>query len=155
MAQIHIPNISGVDTAVELPNSNGRAAASASRPVALSNEDKAAIDALVTVAQSTTASPVILSLPYKTVAVSQTTQVLGATGAVGDTLQGIIIQPTGTTVGSVIVYDGASAVYTYPGGTVSADLRPIVVGMGMVCINAGWKVTTPANATVLALGKFT
>lgn len=105
-------------------------------------------------ATSTTPSPVIMSVPYQAVAVSQTSKVLGATGAAGDTLSGIVIQPTGTTVGSVIVYDGATAVYTYPGGTVDASLRPIIVGMGMTCATA-WKITTPANATVLALGKFT
>lgn len=119
---------------------------------------KRALGYLATIASnasSTTASPIILSEPYQAVAVSQTTKLLGATGAAGDTLSGIIIQPTGTTVGSVIVYDGSStAVYTYPGGTVGADLRPIIVGMGMVCVNAGWHVTTPSNATVLAIGKF-
>lgn len=115
----------------------------------------ALLKAIAANAVSTAPSPVISSLPYQAVAVSQTAKVLGATGAIGDSLAGIIIQPTGTTVGSVIVYDNTTAVYTYPGGTVGADLRPIVVGMGMVCVGAGWHVTTPANATVLALGKFT
>lgn len=115
---------------------------------------KSDLDSLVTAANSTSPSPVIQSLTPKPVAVSQTDFVLGATGAAGDTLAGIIIQPTGTTVGSVIVKDGSTAIYTYPGGTVGADLRPIVVGFGCACATA-WKITTPSNATVTAAGKFT
>jgi hypothetical protein len=110
---------------------------------------------IATNAASTAPSPVVLALPYETVAVSQTAQVLGGAGAIGDILQGIIIQPTGTTVGAVTVYDGSTPVYSYPGGTVGADLRPIIVGMGMVSVSGPWKVTTPSNATALALGKFT
>lgn len=162
MSTMNVLDASGATVAVEKPLTPGRSAAATSRPVVLSTEDKTALDAvntntaaLVTAANSTTPSPVIMSVPYQAVAISQTSKVLGATGAAGDTLSGIIIQPTGTTVGSVIVYDGATAVYTYPGGTVGADLRPIIVGMGMTCLGAGWHVTTPANATVLALGKFT
>lgn len=48
MAQITVKNASNADTAVELPNANGRQAATASRPVALSNEDLAAVNALGT-----------------------------------------------------------------------------------------------------------
>jgi hypothetical protein len=112
------------------------------------------IDTLNTAVASTTPNPVIMSLTPKAVAVSQTDYVLGATGAAGDTLSGFIIQPTGTTVGSVVVKDGSTVMYTYPGGTVGADLRPIEVALGAACTTS-WKVTTPANATVLALGKFT
>lgn len=176
MSTMNVLDAGGATVAIEKPLTPGRTAAATSRPVALSNEDLAAVNALATAlatantalaaiqtgtatiatnAASTAPSPVILSLPYQAVAVSQTAKLLGATGAIGDTLQGIIIQPTGTTVGSVIVYDNVTAVYTYPGGTVTADLRPIIVGMGMVCAGAGWHVTTPSNATVLALGKFT
>lgn len=112
------------------------------------------LDTLNTAVASTTPSPIIMSLTPKAVAVSQTDFVLGVTGAAGDSLEGIIIQPTGTTVGSVIIKDGSTTLYTYPGGTVGADLRPIVIPLGAVCATA-WKITTPSNATVLALGKFT
>jgi hypothetical protein len=47
MATGDFPDFDGVRLPIELPNANGRAAATASRPVALSNEDKAVLDALV------------------------------------------------------------------------------------------------------------
>ena len=51
MATADFPDFDGVRTALEKPNANGRAAATASRPVALSNEDKAALDAIKTAAE--------------------------------------------------------------------------------------------------------
>ena len=43
MTQITVKDASGTSQAIEVPNANGRAAAVASRPVALSNEDLAAL----------------------------------------------------------------------------------------------------------------
>jgi hypothetical protein len=64
MPTMNIPDFAGVSTAVEKPNANGRAAAASSRPVALSTEDKTALDALVTAAQDTaTDSPVTVHTP--------------------------------------------------------------------------------------------
>jgi hypothetical protein len=64
MPTMNIPDFAGVSTAVEKPNANGRAAAASSRPVALSTEDKTALDALVTAAQDTvTDSPVAVHTP--------------------------------------------------------------------------------------------
>lgn len=54
MATIDVKDASGATVAVEKPLAPGRAAATASRPVALSNEDKTALDVLVTAAQDTT-----------------------------------------------------------------------------------------------------
>lgn len=157
----------------------GRQAAAASRSQALCNEDAAFLAALgaigdaawasgngslvallkaiATNALSTAPSPVELG-PFaaKTIAASQTTAVLGATGAVGDYLYGFHIQPTSTTCGAVTVYDGTStAIYTYPGGTIGADLRPFGVQITAKCANAGWHVTTGAGVTVTAIGSFT
>lgn len=57
MAQISVLDATGDPVSVELPNTNGRQAASGSRPVALSTEDKAALDALVTALGEVQASP--------------------------------------------------------------------------------------------------
>lgn len=75
-------------------------------------------------ANSTVPSSVMVSLQGKPIAASASSFVLGATGATGDTLEGILIQPTGTTVGVVTIYDNANLMYTYPGGTVGAHLQP-------------------------------
>lgn len=48
MATITVKNASGVDTPVELPLVPGRAAAATSRPIALSTEDKTALDLIST-----------------------------------------------------------------------------------------------------------
>lgn len=48
MATMNVKDASGATVAVEKPNANGRSAAAASRPVALSTEDKTALDALAT-----------------------------------------------------------------------------------------------------------
>jgi hypothetical protein len=95
---------------------------------------------------------------YETVAASQTAQVLGATGAVGDYLAGVLIIPATTAAGTVSIKDGnGSDVNVFVTGTL-ADLTPIYVSLGIRAVNAtapGWKVTTGANVSVLATGNFT
>lgn len=48
MATITVKDAAGTDREIEVPNGNGRQAAAGSRPVALSNEDLAAINAITT-----------------------------------------------------------------------------------------------------------
>lgn len=59
MATMLVKNASGTNETVEKPNANGRAAASASRPVVLSTEDKAALDA---VASQTTLAAILAKI---------------------------------------------------------------------------------------------
>ena len=97
---------------------------------------------------------------YETVAASQTDQVLGATGAVGDFLASLIIVPGTTSPGNVLIQDGnGTEITVFTGGASSVnELRPIIVPLGLKCVNAttpGWKITTGANVTVLAIGDFT
>lgn len=95
---------------------------------------------------------------YETVAASQTDQVLGATGAVGDFLAALLIVPATTGAGTVQIQDGnGTEITVFVTGTL-ADLRPIYIPLGLRCVNAttpGWKVTTGANVSVLAIGNFT
>lgn len=116
----------------------------------------AKLGSLVTAAQDTTPVAVVESIAdeYETVAASQTAQVLGATGAVGDRIARLIIQPTTTSPGNVILIDNATTIYTYPGGTVGADLKPIEINVGTRSVSGAWKVTTGTNVTVLAVGNF-
>lgn len=113
-------------------------------------------------ATSTAPSPIEVG-PFtpKQIAASQTNAALGATGAAGDYISHIVIQPTTTSPGVVTLYDGSTGgtnvtVYSFPGGASSlSNLAPIIIGICANCVNAGWYVTTGANVTVTAIGKFT
>ena len=232
MATMTVKDAAGSTTTVEKPNSNGRAAASASRPVALSTEDLAAISALATQAtlaavlakiiaapateakqdtlighvdgietlltsgnsaQATAANQTtiighvdgieaslasilakIIAAPateakqdalisgvvgneYETVAASSTDQVLGATGAIGDLITGVLIIPGTTSPGAVSIKDGSgSAISVFAGGASSVStLHPFFVPLGIKATGAGWKVTTGTNVTAIGVGNFT
>jgi hypothetical protein len=97
---------------------------------------------------------------YKTVAASQTTQVLGATGAVGDLLLALLIIPATTSPGAVSITDGNGAAITvFTGGASSvSNLVPFTIPLNIKTVNAttpGWKVTTGANVSCVATGSFT
>lgn len=92
---------------------------------------------------------------FETVAASQTAQVIGATGAAGDYLSHVVVQPTTTAPGVVTILDNAAEVHGYPGGTVGADLAPITIPVGAISQNGAWKITTGANVKVTAYGDFT
>jgi hypothetical protein len=93
-------------------------------------------------------------LEYETVAASQTAQAMGATGATGDYLSHVVIQPATTAAGTVTVLDNATVIYTFTSGTL-ADLRPIIVPFNAFSVSGAWKITTGANVAVVAFGDFT
>lgn len=194
-------------------NDNARALAANSKPVVLSNEDLAAINALGTALASlltaiqavgtTTAEqltnaqlraaavPVSLAsqpLPagaatsalqttgntalgtlntsvgnlrgteYEAVAALSTTQILGATGAIGDLLEQLLIVPTTTSPGPVSIRDGAGGtdIVVFAGGPDSiSTLHPFTVPVGIRALAAGWRVTTGVGLSALASGNFT
>jgi hypothetical protein len=92
---------------------------------------------------------------YETVAASQTDQALGATGAVGDQLAGLLIVPATTGAGTVSIKDGSgSSINVFVTGTL-ADLKPHWIPLGIRSAAGAWKVTTGANVSVIAVGSFT
>lgn len=102
--------------------------------------------------------PVGFGVDYETVAASQTDQVLGATGAVGDVLSRLIITVGTAATAAVSIKDGNGSsipiLPNSPGGGVGV----YVVELGVKCLAAttpGWKVTTGAGSTVVAVGNFT
>jgi hypothetical protein len=103
----------------------------------------------------------VLPDAYETVAASATAQILGATGAVGDFLSGVLIVPGTTAAGAVSIIDGnGSNISIFAGGGTTAltTLIPFFVPIGAKCVNAttpGWKVTTGANVTAIGVGNFT
>lgn len=97
---------------------------------------------------------------YETVAASQTDQILGSTGAVGDWLDGILIVPATLSPGAVSIKDGdGSSITIFTGGGASImTLHSFYAPFGAVCVNTatpGWKVTTGANVSVICVGSFT
>lgn len=157
----------------------GEQADAASKSVVLSTGSKALLSAIISAvdglealigtsntslatltaasADSTTASPVRGSGNWETVAASQSDQALGATGATGDYLAGVQIIPATTSPGAVSIKDGSgSAITIFTGGASSvSNLVPFAVDLGMTSLAGAWKVTTGANVSVIAIGKFT
>ena len=92
---------------------------------------------------------------YEHVAASQTAQVLGGTGAVGDYLHRIICTVTTSATGNVVIVDGTGT------GILTHTVLPALSGVGVfnVEINAAsttgpWKITTGAGVEVMAVGIF-
>jgi hypothetical protein len=94
---------------------------------------------------------------YETVAASQTDQAMGATGATGDMLNGVLIVPATTSPGAVSIKDGSgSAITIFTGGASSvSNLVPFFVPLGIASASGAWKVTTGANVSAIAVGRFT
>jgi hypothetical protein len=93
---------------------------------------------------------------YETVAAGQTAQTLGATGATGDYLTGLLVIPATTSPGNVLVLDNATSITVFAGGASSiSSLIPFVVPFGALSVSGAWKVTTGANVSVVAFGNFT
>lgn len=92
---------------------------------------------------------------YETVAASQTAQVLGVTGATGDYIDKVVIIPATTSPGNVLLLDNATSITIFTGGATSvADLKPIVVNLGMVSQSGAWKITTGSNVSAIGVGLF-
>ncbi len=97
---------------------------------------------------------------YETVAASATAQALGATGATGDYLSGILVVPASTSPGSVTLYDGSSSpdvgITLFTGGATSvSNLVPFFIPLGMISRTGAWKVTTGSSVSCIGIGNFT
>lgn len=93
---------------------------------------------------------------YETVAASQTDQILGAVGAVGDLLEAVIISVGTSATGTCSIKDGnGSAIPLTPANT---PIGVYVIPMRSRARNAttpGWSITTGAGATAIGVGQFT
>lgn len=93
---------------------------------------------------------------YETVAASQTAQALGATGATGDYISGILAIPATTSPGAIALLDGATSITVFTGGATSvSNLVPFFIPLGMISISGAWKITTGANVSCIGIGNFT
>lgn len=94
---------------------------------------------------------------YEKVEASANAQALGATGAAGDFLAGLLIVPASTSPGAVSIKDGGgSAITIFTGGASSvSNLVPFFVPIGAKSLAGAWSVTTGANVSAIATGNFT
>lgn len=92
---------------------------------------------------------------YETVAASQTGQVLGATGATGDYIAGVLVIPASTSPGNVLLLDNATSITIFTGGASSvSNLVPFFIPLGMKSVSGAWKLTTGASVSCIGVGKF-
>lgn len=101
MATIDVKDAAGATVALEKPNGNGRQAAAGSRPVALSNEDLAALELLATILGAADANP--------------------AANTIGARLKGIL-----SVLGGVLTVEAASL--PLPAGAATAANQATLIG---------------------------
>ena len=90
---------------------------------------------------------------YETVAASQTAQVLGGTGAVGDNLHRIIVNVTTTLTSAFSILDGATTILTVANSVLANGVYSIEFNAASQ--NGAWKITTGAGVSVIGIGTFT
>lgn len=90
---------------------------------------------------------------YETVAASQSLQVLGGSGAAGDYLHSLIVTVNTAATSGVTITDGAVNIAVVP-ANVASGVGVIVLPMNMASLTSGWKVTTGAGVSVIAVGLF-
>jgi hypothetical protein len=90
---------------------------------------------------------------YETVAASQTAQVLGTTGAAGDYLHRLIVTVNTSATSTVTLTDGVTAIPIVP-ANIASGIGVVNVEVNAASLTSGWKVTTGAGVTVVAVGKF-
>jgi hypothetical protein len=88
---------------------------------------------------------------YATVAASQTDQVLSTKA--GSILEKLIVIPATTGAGNISIKDGATAISVFATGTLT-NLQPFLIPLGIRAVGAGFKITTGANVSVIAVGRF-
>lgn len=106
-----------------------------------------------------TDSPLITAInagrDYETVAASQTTQTLGATGAAGDYLDGLLCVVATAATAQVQIKDGANSAITVLPNSPGAGVGAYPIPLGLVSTNGAWQITTGAGVSVIAIGEFT
>lgn len=93
------------------------------------------------------------AVTYETVAASQTTQVLGASGAVGDYLERLIITVSTSATSTVQIKDGSNTAVTIVPAN-HTTLTCLSIEVGAVSTSGAWQITTGAGASVIAIGAF-
>ena len=90
---------------------------------------------------------------YETVAASQTGQVLGTVGSVGDRIERLVITSNTAATATVTLIDGATSIPILVGAA-TTPLGIFTVWLGIYSATGAWSITTGAGATVVAIGRF-
>lgn len=90
---------------------------------------------------------------YETVAAGQSLQMLGGAGAAGDYLHSLIVTVNTAATSGVTLTDGVVNIAVVP-ANVASGVGVIVLPMNMASLTSGWKVTTGAGVSVIAVGLF-
>lgn len=92
---------------------------------------------------------------YETVAASATAQALGATGAVGDVLVGLICIVSTAATSQVQIKDGSDGAITILPNNVGGGVGTYPLPVGLTSRTGAWQITTAAGVAVIAIGDFT
>lgn len=90
---------------------------------------------------------------YEDVAASQTDQVIGGSGAVGDLVASIFCTTSAASVGVVSLKDGTGAAFTiFQAQAAASTLQGGI--LNWVSTSGAWKLTTGTNTTCRVAGRF-
>jgi hypothetical protein len=89
---------------------------------------------------------------YETVAASQTNQLLGVNGAVGDLLHAVHCVFTGAPGSAVTLKDGSNAAFNLIAITAGADTKTVMLDLAST--SGAWQLSTGTNTTCVGIGKF-
>jgi len=92
---------------------------------------------------------------YETVAASQSDQVLGVTGALGDFLHSLICVVATAATAQVQIKDGSGPAITVLPNSPGGGVGTYAIELNIVSTSGAWKVTTGAGVSVIAIGRFT
>jgi len=113
---------------------------------------------------STKSTPVILVDPdgkissngeFETVAASQTDQVMGTTGAIGDVLASLVCVVATAATAQVQIKDGAGSAITVLPNSPGGGVGTYTILLNLRSLAGAWKITTGAGVSVIATGNFT
>lgn len=93
---------------------------------------------------------------YEAVAASQTDQIMGAAGAVGNILERVIVSVNTAATGTCSIKDGNGSAMVLTAANTAIGVYSVPIGAR--CVNTttpGWKITTGAGATAIGVGAFT
>lgn len=125
--------------------------------IKVASEDTSAVDVNLQAGTNVIGGVRIASAEYEKVAASQTDQMMGPTGAVGDKIEGILVIPATTSPGEISIEDGATNTVVFTGGASSVtNLIPFFIPlMNIASVSGGWEITTGANVSCIVFGDFT
>lgn len=93
---------------------------------------------------------------YEAVAASQTDQIMGAVGAVGDRLLRVIVSVATSATGTCSIKDGNGAAIPLTAANTPIGVYSIELNIkALATTTPGWKITTGAGATAIGIGDFT